>query len=66
MLNSMKIKIKAEFETRAFDHVRNKPNMRDIFIRDLSKVFGLSYNRAKEVFKSIKVTWEEERKNELL
>ena len=49
MLNSMKIKIKAEFETRAFDHVRNKPNMRDIFIRDLSKVFGLSYNKSKEI-----------------
>ena len=64
MLNSMKIKIKAEFETRAFDHVRNKPNMRDIFIRDLSKLFGLSYNKSKEVFKSIKVTWEE-KKDEL-
>lgn len=61
MLNSMKIKIKAEFETRAFDHVRNKPNMRDIFIRDLSKIFGLSYNKSKEVFKSIKVTWEEKK-----
>ena len=65
MLNSMKIKIKAEFETRAFDHVRNKPNMRGVFIRDLSKVFGLSYNKAKEVFKAIKVTWEEN-KDELL
>ena len=62
----MKIKIKAEFETRAFDHIRNKPNMKDIFIRDLSNVFGLSYNKAKEVFKSIKVTWEEEKQNGLL
>lgn len=61
----MKIKLKAEFETRAFDHVRNKPNMREIFIRNLSKVFGLSYNKAKEVFKSIMVTWEEN-KDELL
>ena len=56
---SMKIKINSkEFETKAFDLVRNKPNMKDIFIRDIAKVFGLKYETAKRMFK-IKVTWEE-------
>lgn len=59
MLNMMKIKINSkEFETKAFDLVRNKPNMKDIFIRDIAKVFGLKYETAKRMLK-IKVTWEE-------
>lgn len=54
----MKIKINSTIETKAFDLVRNKPNMKDIFIRDIAKVFGLKYETAKRLLK-IKVTWEE-------
>lgn len=60
----MKIKINSTIETKAFDLVRNKTNMKDIFIRDLAKVFGLKYEAAKRMLK-IKVTWEEA-SNELL
>ena len=58
MLNMMKIKINSTIETKAFDLVRNKTNLKDIFIRDLAKVFGLKYESAKRMLK-IKVTWEE-------
>lgn len=58
MSNMMKIKINSTIETKAFDLVRNKPNMKDIFIRDIAKVFGLRYEAAKRMLK-IKVTWEE-------
>lgn len=65
MLNKMmKIKINSTIETKAFDLVRNKPNMKSIFIRDLAKVFGVKYEAAKRMIK-IKVTWEEQ-KDELL
>lgn len=65
MLNRMmKIKINSKIETKAFDHIRNKPNLKDIFIRDLAKEFGISYEAAKRRIK-IKVTWEEQ-KDELL
>ena len=65
MLNKMmKIKINSTIETKAFDLIRNKPNMKDIFIRDLAKVFGVRYEAAKRMIK-IKVTWEEQ-KDELL
>ena len=60
----MKIKINSTIETKAFDLIRNKPNMKDIFIRDLAKVFGVRYEAAKRMIK-IKVTWEEQ-KDELL
>lgn len=59
MLNTMKIKINSKaFETKAFECVRNKKNLPEIFIREMAKVFGLSYQKAKQMF-SIKVTWEE-------
>lgn len=66
MLNRMmKIKINSKaFETKAFEGVRNKKNLPEIFIREMAKVFGLSYQKAKQMFK-IKVTWEEA-SNELL
>lgn len=65
MLNKMmKIKINSTIETKAFDLIRNKPNMKDIFIRDLARVFGVRYEAAKRMIK-IKVTWEEQ-KDELL
>ena len=60
----MKIKINSTIETKAFDLIRNKPNMKDIFIRDLARVFGVRYEAAKRMIK-IKVTWEEQ-KDELL
>lgn len=44
MLNTMKIKINSKaFETKAFECVRNKKNLPEIFIREMAKVFGLSY-----------------------
>ena len=60
----MKIKINSTIETKAFDHIRNKPNLKEIFMRDLAKMFGISYETAKRQIK-IKVTWEEQ-KDELL
>lgn len=60
----MEIKINSKIETKAFDHIRNKPNLKDIFTRDLAKLFGITYERAKRQIK-IKVTWEE-KKDELL
>lgn len=60
----MEIKIKANIRTRAFDHIRNKQNLEELFVLDLAKVFGLKKPIAKQQIK-IKVTWEDG-KNELL
>lgn len=60
----MEIKIKANIRTKAFDHIRNKQNLEELFLWDLAKVFGLKKPIAKQQIK-IKVTWEET-KDELL
>lgn len=60
----MEIKIKANITTKAFDHIRNKQNLEELFVGDLAKVFGLKKPIAKQQIK-IKVTWEAV-KNELL
>lgn len=61
----MKIKLKAEIETTAFDHIRNKANLKEIFVKEVGRVFGIGPDKAKRTIK-VKVTWEEEKKDELL
>lgn len=61
----MYITIKAKIETKCFDHVRNKPNMKEIFVKEVGRVFGLTPDKAKRSI-NMKVTWEEEKKDELL
>lgn len=51
MLNTMEITLWAKIETKAFQRIRNKKNMREIFLRDLSNVFGISLESAKEQIK---------------
>lgn len=61
----MKIKLKAEIETTAFDHIRNKANLKEIFVKEVGRVFGIGPDKAKRTI-NVKVTWEEEKKDELL
>lgn len=61
----MKIKLKAEIETTAFDHIRNKANLKEIFVKEVGRVFGLTPDKAKRSI-NMKVSWEEEKKDELL
>lgn len=60
----MKIKLKAEIETTAFDHIRNKANLKEIFVKEVGRVFGIGPDKAKRTI-NVKVTWEE-KKDELL
>ena len=60
----MEIKIKANINTKAFEHIRNKQNLEELFLGDLARVFGLKKPIAKQQIK-IKVTWEDG-KHELL
>lgn len=48
-----------------FRHVRNKPNMKEIFVKEVGRVFGLKPDKAKRSI-NMKVTWEEGKKDELL
>lgn len=59
----MKIKLKAEIETPAFDHIRNKANLKEIFVKEVGRVFGIGPDKAKRTI-NVKVTWEE-KKDEL-
>lgn len=54
----MYITIKAKIETKCFDHVRNKPNMKEIFVKEVGRVFGIGPDKAKRTI-NIKVTWED-------
>lgn len=54
----MEIKIKAKIETEAFDHIRNKANLKEIFVKEVGRVFGLTPDKAKRTI-NIKVTWED-------
>lgn len=61
----MYITIKAKIETAAFDHIRNKANLKEIFVKEVGRVFGVGPDKAKRTI-NVKVTWEEEKKDELL
>ena len=54
----MKIKIKADIETTAFVHIRNKANLKEIFVKEVGRIFGIGPDKAKRMI-NIKVTWEE-------
>lgn len=61
----MKIKLKAEIETTEFDHIRNKENLKEIFVKEVGRVFGIGPDKAKRTI-NVKVSWEEGKKDELL
>ena len=52
----MKITIKANINTTAFEHIRNKKNLEDIFLLELAHMFGIKRPIAKQ---QIKITIKE-------